>query len=231
MRELRHSIYTYLNSPAVIPLPGQQKMSVMLLLQLLAICLIAGFAGGSFSGILIKSHLIPSPGPSVLDRKNLSPFEFFMGAVIIAPVMEELIFRAQLRRFSVSLLFIAFVCGLILSGIVHSAWGFLISPIVFGLIFLIYRFTLAGSVSRKFGFWRKLFPWHFHFTALCFALVHLANFEKGISLLPLGILYTLPQLFIGLVLGYTRMNYGLRYAVLLHSLYNLSFALLLFSKL
>jgi len=230
MIELFKDIANYLNSPYLTSIPKRADRPWLLLCRLAVICLFAGVGAGMLSGILVQSGLVPSPGPSVLDKQQISQTAFFFGAVLFAPLIEESVFRAQLRRFSGSLLFIAFIGGLILMAVTQTYWAFLITPFIFIFLFTVYRFTLAGSITRKFRFWTNLFPWYFHFTAICFALVHLGNFEKGISLLPLGILYTLPQLAIGLVLGYARMNYGLKYAIALHALYNLSLMSLLLFK-
>lgn len=221
----------YLSRPYLSTIPKRIDQPFLLLFKLVAICVFAGITTGIFSGILIHSGLIPDPGPNVLDEQKISQMAFLFAAVVLAPLMEELIFRAQLRRFSGGILFISFICGALLSALLKTSWAFLISPFIFILLFTIYRFTLAGSISRKYQFWERIFPWYFHFTALCFALVHLSNFQKGISLLPLGILYTLPQLAIGLILGYARVNYGLKYSIALHALYNLSLTLLMLAKL
>lgn len=202
----------------------------MILLKLAVICIFMGLGAGYFSDLLISFKLIPDPGPNVLDSKTMPYWAFVFAAVLVAPVMEELIFRAQLRRFTGMIFFISFICGTLLTAATHTSWAFLICPFIFAILFIIYRFTLAGSMLRKFRFWERVFPWHFHLTAVCFALVHLSNYERGIALLPLGILYTLPQLAIGLVLGFARMNYGLKYSMALHAMYNLTFAIVLFSQ-
>lgn len=219
----------YLSSPYLSRIPKKAERPVAVLFNLAAICVFTGIAAGMFSTGLVKAGLIPDPGPNVLDDNKISKAAFYLGAVFFAPLLEESIFRAQLRRFSGSLVFIAFICGAILTAFTDTFWAFLISIPIFIILFVTYRFTLAGSVSRKYQFWERVFPWYFHFTAICFALVHLSNFEKGISLLPFGILYTLPQLAIGLILGYARMNYGLKYSMALHALYNLSLMALLLS--
>lgn len=230
MLALTKALLSYLKRPALVSITKTTGQPLLLILRLTIICIFAGVSAGLFSGLLVNLKLIPDPGPSILDHKDVSHLEFFVGAVFIAPVIEELIFRAQLKRFTGFILFIAFACGILLTAVTGTYWAFLISPFIFIILFVIYRYTLAGSISRKFGFWQRVFPWHFYFTAICFALVHLSNFERGTALIPLGILYTLPQFTIGLVLGFTRMRYGLRYSVALHSLYNLSLAILLFSK-
>jgi membrane protease YdiL (CAAX protease family) len=230
MLDLIHGLTSYLKHPYLTRIPEKTDKPFVLLLKLAFICLIAGIGCGMLLGILIGLKLIPEPGPSVLDKNTMAKPVLFMMAVIWAPLSEELLFRAQLRRFTGSILFISFICGAFLSAIIKTNWAFLVSPFIFIVLYLIYRYNLARSVTLKFQFWERIFPWHFHLTAICFALVHLSNFEKGISLLPLGILYTLPQLAVGLVLGYARMNYGLKYSFALHAMYNFFPVLLFIAK-
>lgn len=223
-------IFSYISNPTIVRIK-KIPFPPFLIIMLTAICLILGVGGGFISDTLVHFKWIPDPGPSILDDKSVAHFQFFIGAVCIGPVLEELIFRAQLRRISWSIGFVAFICGVLLSAFTGTYWAFLISPVIFAILFLIYRYTIASDgLSSKFQFWTVVYPWYFHFTAICFALVHLSNFEKGIALLPLGILYTLPQLAIGLVLGFTRMNFGLKYSIAVHSLYNLVLTILLLSK-
>lgn len=230
MLELVSDLTNYLKRPYLIRIPAKADKPISLLLKLAFICIVVGIGCGMLMGILIGLKLIPDPGPSVIDHKKMSKIVLFAMAVIWAPLSEELLFRAQLRRFTASIAFIAFICGAFLSVIVHTNWAFLISPFIFIILYLVYRYNLARSITLKFEFWERIFPWHFHLTAICFALVHLSNYEKGISLLPLGILYTLPQLAVALVLGYTRMNYGLKYSIILHAMYNFFPVLLFISK-
>jgi len=220
MGVLLRNILFYLNHPRLVRIPDKPENPAVLLLRLTLICLVAGIISGVFSGLLTGTGLIPGPGPSVPDTNAMPKIMLVLGPLILAPVAEEIIFRAQLRRISASILFIALIAGTVLSGLTATKWGYLISPFVFMVLYMVYRFTVTASLTRKYRFWHYIFPLHFHLTAVCFALIHLVNFEKGIHLLPLGILYTLPQLSTGLILGYTRMNYGLKYAIVLHALYN-----------
>lgn len=220
--------FWYTKRPWINSVPDKSKDPLLTLAKLMIVCLLLCYLTGYFGSMLIHLQLIPDPGPTLLDHNDVSRFQFFMGAVLLAPLFEELIFRAQLIRFSGMLFLVSLIPGILLAAILKTYWAFLVSPLVFGILFMTYRFTVAGSVSRKFKLWKRLFPWHFHLTAVCFALLHLANFEKGIALLPLGLLYTLPQLTIGLILGFTRMIYGLKYSIALHSLYNLFFVTILF---
>jgi len=230
MFELIKDINSYLSNPFLTRIPDQVERPFLLLFRLTLICVFASLTALMLLTLLIQYRLIPEPGPHAINRSNLSKPMFLFRAVLLAPLLEELIFRAQLRRFSGGIFFISFIIGAFLSLVFKTYWTFLVSPVIFILLFIIYRFTLASSITKKYQFWRGIFPWYFHVTALCFALIHLSNFEKGISLLPLGLLYTLPQLCTGLVLGYARMNYGLKYSIALHALFNLLPTLLLFTK-
>jgi len=220
----------YLNHPQLIRIPEKIENPTLLLFRLWLISMSAAIIAGIFGSMLIDFKLIPNPGVASLQDNNLPRIIVVLGPLILGPVIEELIFRAQLRRFTGSLIFISFIAGIILSAILQSLWAFMISPFIFLVIFIIYRSILPKSVSKKFKYWALLFPWHFHFTAICFALVHLANFEKGIALLPYGLLYTLPQLVVGLIFGFTRMAYGLKYSIALHALYNFLPAMVLILK-
>jgi hypothetical protein len=230
MVALLKDIIAYLNHPRLVSIPEKVEKPGLLLFRLSLICLVTGIVSGVAGSLLTGSGLIPGPGPSVTDRITMPEFMLVLGPLLLAPLAEEMIFRWQLRRISLSILFIAFITGTVVSGLTGTTWGYLISPLAFTVLYLIYRFMVTVSLTRKYRFWRSIFPLHFHLTAVCFALVHLANFEKGVNLLPFGILYTLPQLSTGLVLGYTRMNYGLKYAMAVHALYNLLPALLLISR-
>lgn len=230
MLELVDDLIAYLKRPYLAFIPEKVNKPFNLLFKLALICIILGIGCGMLTGMLIGLKLIPDPGPSVIDHKKMSKIMLFVMAVVWAPLAEELVFRAQLRRFTGSIAFIAFICGACLSMLFKTDWAFLVSPLIFIILYLIYRYNLARSITLKFEFWERIFPWHFHLTAICFSLMHLSNYEKGISLLPLGILYTLPQLAVGLVLGYTRMNYGLKYSIALHAMYNFFPVLLFISK-
>ncbi|RAJ34379.1 CPBP family glutamic-type intramembrane protease [Pedobacter cryoconitis] len=230
MLELVYDLAEYLKRPRLVSIPEKVDKPFSLLLKLALICIIAGVGCGILLSLLIGLKLIPDPGPSVIDHKKMSKLMLFVMAVIWAPLTEELFFRAQLRRFTGSLAFIALMCGVLLSVIIQTDWAYVVSPFIFIILYVIYRYNLARSLTLKFEFWERILPWHFHLTAICFSLIHLSNYEKGISLLPLGILYTLPQLAVGLVLGYTRMNYGLKYSMAVHAMYNFFPVLLFISK-
>lgn len=67
------------------------------------------------------------------------------------------------------------------------------------------------------------FKYAFYFFAIVFGLVHITNFQLTTTVLLLAPILVLPQLFAGFALGFLRIRFGLRWAVLLHCVYNIFF--------
>lgn len=67
----------------------------------------------------------------------------------------------------------------------------------------------------------KYFGYIFYLFTLAFGFYHITNFEINATILLLSPLLVAPQIIIGLLLGYIRVQLGLAWSILLHSLYNL----------
>lgn len=63
----------------------------------------------------------------------------------------------------------------------------------------------------------------FYTFTIVFAFIHITNFDITKSVLLLSPILVLPQLFAGIGLGYLRIKFGLRWAILLHCVYNTIF--------
>ncbi|WP_299886515.1 CPBP family intramembrane glutamic endopeptidase [uncultured Lacinutrix sp.] len=111
--------------------------------------------------------------------ENFSPIKVLFLVAIVAPVLEELIFRAPI--------------------------------------------TLFCKYNRQ-------FKYIFYAFAIAFGYVHLFNFEIHALIILLSPILVLPQIILGMFLGYIRIKLGLPYSILLHGLYNgiLSAPILLF---
>ena len=161
--------------------------------------------------------------PSI--KFNLSTDGRFMFmAVFIAPVAEELAFRAGLRNARYTLFFGPALLILTRAGTITLALG---GTAVFALILLLdwqYRRRAArpGLTMRRGRAFLGLYPLVFWTYAVAFALTHLSNFDYSSKAAVLMPLVLLPQLFCGLVFGYIRIRHGLLHAVLLHAAYNAS---------
>src|SRR4029079_16762015 len=64
------------------------------------------------------------------------------------------------------------------------------------------------------GFFARHFSWFYFASSLVFALAHLTNYTAGAG--PILLLLVVPQLTVGLILGYARGTYGLWSAMRTH---------------
>ena len=60
----------------------------------------------------------------------------------------------------------------------------------------------------------------FYFFTFMFGFIHITNFGITATVLLLSPLLVLPQLFVGLALGYIRVKQGLLWSIALHAVYN-----------
>lgn len=174
--------------------------------------------------LLIEAALGTSGAlPAIADKALPNPRDV-LEYVLIAPLLEEVLFRGWMTgrkadlRFAVygaaalALLLMALAApqdfarasslvavALVFAGLIH--WG-------------LTRHRLS-AVSD--GFIRK-FRWMVWGSSLVFGLIHLGRFEPLTS--PLGALVVAPLMLGGLLLAYTRTRLGLRAAVLQHAAYN-----------
>ncbi|RPH33885.1 MAG: CPBP family intramembrane metalloprotease [Bacteroidales bacterium] len=99
--------------------------------------------------------------------------------------------------------------------------------------FLIFSFLIAvTSIVNLYQnqcdiFLKRHYPLFFFFSAILFGLLYIFNFE-GINVYNFIFtpLLVLPQIFMGLILGYIRVIYGFKYGVLLHAIVNTSILLI-----
>lgn len=92
--------------------------------------------------------------------------------------------------------------------------GALIVPVIEELIFRAPLTAFKKPNAFKLGF---------YIFTIGFALIHITNFELTTSILLLSPILVLPQLFVGIGLGYLRIRFGLQWSILLHCVYNLIF--------
>ncbi|MEO0591649.1 MAG: CPBP family glutamic-type intramembrane protease [Pseudomonadota bacterium] len=159
--------------------------------------------------------------------------------VVIAPVLEELIFRSWLTGRPAVMAAIA-VCvvgfGVVPYGVSQIdpertiPLLLAIGPLVAMVAAPLAAYTLLSHPAPR--LFIAGFPVFFWLSTLGFALVHLANYTDA-SWAMLGILLplVLPQFALGTMLGYLRVHYGLGAAFALHASHNaLLFGLALLSK-
>jgi membrane protease YdiL (CAAX protease family) len=156
---------------------------------------------------------------------NYSLIFFIMVGVIIAPLIEEIIFRAGLRTPTYTLFFgPIFIC--LITGNWQFALTFSVIACVFGLLWKYLntlqnkKKNLSTSIFRARQFIEN-YPKIFYFYVISFALIHIGNF--GINDISGFLIFfaVIPQFVGGLCMSYIRLRDGLGYAIALHSTHNL----------
>ncbi|MBD3245047.1 MAG: CPBP family intramembrane metalloprotease [Candidatus Moranbacteria bacterium] len=168
----------------------------------------------------------------ILDKENI--WILMILAVIFAPVKEELTFRMILKysafRFSFSLAFLLLLLPEILlnffdksfifdfkwwqGAIVYFGFIFLAG---FGFGFLFKRFFKKEKIE---SFYKNNFFKIFYLQAIAFGLVHIINYQEVLTIWFIVPMLVMPQIFLGLILGFIRMKFGLIWSIFFHAMYN-----------
>jgi len=157
MKLLFNSILNYVKNPRLKQLKHvttSQKLSIVF--TAIPICILLGLGFGLFIGALESLGLYSQDSHAINKlMEEETPFTIIFTAVIMAPVIEELIFRGPLTLFSTKYFKIAFYVISILFGYVHifnfeiTSQILLLSPllvapqIVIGLVFGYVRVRLG----------------------------------------------------------------------------------------
>jgi len=148
----------------------------------------------------------------------------FFGFVVIAPLLEETIFRLALRparnRFLLVVAGMTLEIGLRIrfqtTG--RQTW-------LYGGLCLVLAIAAGLAVYHGWrhieSFWQRQYRWIYYVSSFGFGLAHLFNCDSLTAWhLLFAVLITLPQLVGGLFMGYVRMMYGFWYAVAIHAMNN-----------
>ena len=222
-RFLRHPA---LPDRASLSVPGSVRSLVPLFaLDLLLMALVFAAIGVATSlGFKLPAHM--------LNELKMTPW-LLAFVVIGAPLGEEAIFRGWVSgrpgHIAGSLLALPALLSLVgaaglkdthpEASLALAVFGTICGAVALGLVFL---FRKRDAI----GFFQRHFRWFYYASALLFAGIHLTNFGEGgtaLTALPL----VLPQLVLGLILGYLRVNRGLLTGAALHIAHNSLFAALM----
>jgi membrane protease YdiL (CAAX protease family) len=143
----------------------------------------------------------------------------YLSIVIIAPILEEIIFRYGLRYSKTIITCLTWIPLYWLIKYTVSESNFTMA-IVFSLLPIpIIRFALKPFDIQLEKLWKRYFPFIFHVFAITFGLVHLSNYSH-INNYFLAIPLVSSQTVSGYVLGFIRMKFGLIYSMGIHSAWN-----------
>lgn len=161
--------------------------------------------------------LFPEIGEAYGAMEGFTQLQFMLMAVLLAPPLEEFLFRLPLRYSRRNLRI-----WLVFTALFALAFQYILSLILFS--FWLYWLTLGKD--RQFEvkimrFYKRFGVAIFWFFALFFAAIHLSNFTAGDLPLHLYLPAIVPQIIAGISLGVTRLRLGFWWAMLLHALFNL----------
>jgi len=186
----------------------QRRMTFVIFFKLYLLYMLVAIFISAPLGVLINLTGITSKLGGVSTKM------IFLG-ILVLPFFEETIFRLLLKptRWNIRVFFIS--VSIYISLLIYRQ-NYL-PVVVFGGILV---FVLMLIFLQKNGFFNfsHHFRYLFYLSAAVFAILHMFNFSQinnnwYFLILPV---FVIPQFFMGLVFGYTRMVYGFIYAVLLH---------------
>ena len=197
------NLFSFISNPRTIQGPGPLTIKSVGLLLVLLLAIILPYAA-----------LMEYLGASEFDHKleelleSIPEILLVLMAVIVAPLLEEAVFRHHLRPGG-NRIWLSFLLSFIL--ISEYYWINILVGIYF--IFLLVMDYRGRMVSLKFTVYTS---------SVLFGLIHMSNFANFDFI---GQFYWVPilvgvQFFIGLCLAYLRIHYGIWKAVIFHGLYN-----------
>ena len=222
MIETLKTYWQFLKKPKRLRFNKDKKTLVrdffwLLLLDLTFTCFIIGVYYSLSAFKLIETY-----EEKVDLYKRYGFFGALFMACILAPLVEESIFRWQLTKKYASIYFIFITLSLLVTYLIKQEELQLPLVVLFLILsFVIHRYFRRMSISKMHQLYDRLYPYLFYYTSLLFGIIHFSN-VKGLTLSnPDFLIFTSTQAFGGLSMGYMRVKHGLSYAILLHSTFNL----------
>lgn len=200
-----------LNDPPVAVSAPQAAKSI---LRLYSVHLVAMLI------VLSLLSLIPAIQDSnnLLDSAEDLPVWYLpFAAVVMAPLLEESIFRLPLRAFWINLFISAALIALGALGAVSNP-SILLLLLACAILVAVYAKDKGSRLNTLQAFYNRFSFIIFYAIAILFGAAHIANYDPEVwKFLPVLVL---PQVVIGLLLGFVRLRYGLTWSILLHALHN-----------
>lgn len=219
LRFLRRPIYT-VNTPKDHQGIGDiLKLYSLVIIVVLALGLISSQIASSFR----FDHILQ-------NEETISPAMLVSFGIIVAPILEEMIFRLPLRytplNLTLPLHFFSVTLVLVLVG------SKIVSPLLAALLLvavvslgLLLRLWLKRKVNPKkiHTFYERFIGWLVYGSSLIFGLVHVTNFDLAArpgQIWLLTPLLVLPQIALGIFLAFVRLRYGFWWSVFTHGFHN-----------
>lgn len=146
---------------------------------------------------------------------NVSAIDLFVLALLVSPLIEELVFRLPLRPFglNISISLSVVTCGLALFSKQHdlvvTAW----------MVVALNGFVAMQCPDVKVleGFYEEHPRLIFYCLSILSSALYVSNYETSAWLLPLSLL---PLTIMSVLYGFIRIRYGFRWVIFAHCLHN-----------
>lgn len=184
-------------------------------------------------GVVIDQVIdVPTPDLFDIKLKELGVPLFVLLITVVGPLFEEITFRLPLRyKPSYLIISFVFITLYIVGSISKVSDSWAIGLIVlFAIFMLLLIYFISQRADKSQLFYIKYYSYIFYSLAIVFGYVHIANFEEITTrILLLSPLIVLPQILLGLGMGYVRVRLGFWYGVSFHILHNSMMILFMFA--
>ncbi|MFN3864149.1 MAG: type II CAAX prenyl endopeptidase Rce1 family protein [Erythrobacter sp.] len=209
-------------SPCQAPLPSGRALLLALAVVFVLDLALDGLVAAATQWLDSRMAFLPAP---IEEETTLA--EDLFGYLLLAPVLEELLYRGWLTGRRAALRFAAygfaaealFVGGLFVPADKAGALG--LAGVAVALAGLVHWSLTRDRDMMVPAWFIRHFRWLVWGSTLLFGLMHLGNYEALAH--PLGVLVVLPQTLGGLLLAYTRTRLGLGAAMVHHAACNAVF--------
>lgn len=177
----------------------------------------------------MKSDASPS-----IKNDNIPQYFTLLFVCIIAPIIEELIFRLPLKTNKINLLVAIFCLNVFIFFITKKHFKGLTENYILNLIYFIslvvsMMFTYVKN-HELINFIENNFILFLHTSAVVFCLFHIKNYNFNIdSILPYLLMFLV--LFIGYFFSYITLRFGIKYSIAMHVFHNTLISLPMIIKL
>jgi len=173
----------------------------------------------AFAAVILTVAAFGIEVPENLNSTLGLDFQIILLFVIVAPILEEIVFRSWLSGRPGTIFALLWAGTGVAALTIFGPGAGLAGPIAAIAGFALAIAMLVALRGRPpLLVFERHFAWFFWASALLFAAVHLANYEEGalVILLPLLV----PQFVVGILAGYVRVHSGLVWSMVLHAAHN-----------
>lgn len=174
--------------------------------------------------ILAPIALVAADGVGATHRVHFS-FVLVPLAVIWAPIVEEILFRFNMRRPLLALWMMPVMVFVLLKQ--GTVIGTVSLIAVLAVVMVLYPSLGLDRYGKYWHlpFWflrlyRQYFVIIMHILVFGFAYMHIFNYKFGTASMLATLVMVMPQWFSGLVLMWMRVRYGIANAIYLHAIFN-----------